>query len=140
MPGEKGEVSLDIVAEPRRIANRIVERVDDRPLTFCAARAYCAISSVSVFTKRTYGLRSRECRRAGRAARNTHGGDAVPKSATLEGFCKLRRELDAQPPVSDSRIRRFGLCGNQHRAGAHFGLGLEAYATDLSPIRKSMAI
>ncbi|SPW39330.1 exoribonuclease II [Escherichia coli] len=41
--GEKGEV-LDIVAEPRRIANRIVEEAMIAA-NICAA-AYCAISSV----------------------------------------------------------------------------------------------
>jgi exoribonuclease-2 len=49
---------------------------------------------------------------------------------TLEGFCKLRRELDAQPSGFDSRIRRFqSFAEISTEPGPHFGLGLEAYAT-----------
>ena len=57
---------------------------------------------------------------------------------TLEGFCKLRRELDAQPTgFLDSRIRRFqSFAEISTEPGPHFGLGLEAYATWTSPIRK----
>jgi exoribonuclease-2 len=57
---------------------------------------------------------------------------------TLEGFCKLRRELDAQPSgFLDSRIRRFqSFAEISTEPGPHFGLGLEAYATWTSPIRK----
>ena len=57
---------------------------------------------------------------------------------TLEGFCKLRRELDAQPSgFLDSRIRRFQSYAEiSTEPGPHFGLGLEAYATWTSPIRK----
>ncbi|MGG7403403.1 RNB domain-containing ribonuclease, partial [Escherichia coli] len=57
---------------------------------------------------------------------------------TLDGFCKLRRELDAQPTgFLDSRIRRFqSFAEISTEPGPHFGLGLEAYATWTSPIRK----
>ena len=57
---------------------------------------------------------------------------------TLEGFCKLRRDLDAQPTgFLDSRIRRFqSFAEISTEPGPHFGLGLEAYATWTSPIRK----
>ncbi|VFT69606.1 exoribonuclease II [Escherichia coli] len=49
---------------------------------------------------------------------------------TLDGFCKLRRELDAQPTgFLDSRIRRFqSFAEISTEPGPHFGLGLEAYA------------
>ncbi|QUJ00301.1 hypothetical protein KCP73_26500 [Salmonella enterica subsp. enterica] len=60
----KGEV-LDIVAEPRRIANRIVEE-SMIAANLCAARVLRDKARTCV--QRTYGLRSREYRRAGRAA------------------------------------------------------------------------
>lgn len=57
---------------------------------------------------------------------------------TLEGFRALRRELDSHPtPFLDSRIRRFqSFAEISTEPGPHFGLGLEAYATWTSPIRK----
>ncbi|MGS9169527.1 RNB domain-containing ribonuclease, partial [Salmonella enterica subsp. enterica serovar Infantis] len=53
-------------------------------------------------------------------------------------FCKLRRELAAQPSgCLDSRSRRFQSCAEiSTEPGPHFGLGLEAYATWTSPLRK----
>ncbi|VTR59594.1 Exoribonuclease 2 [Serratia fonticola] len=60
------------------------------------------------------------------------------KLLTLEGFCELRRHLDSQPTqFLDSRIRRFQTFAEiSTTPGPHFGLGLEAYATWTSPIRK----
>jgi len=57
---------------------------------------------------------------------------------TLEGFCVLRRQLDALPTqFLDSRMRRFqSFAEISTEPGPHFGLGLEAYATWTSPIRK----
>ena len=59
-------------------------------------------------------------------------------NGNLQGFCKLRRELDPQPSgFLDSRIRRFqSFAEISTEPGPHFGLGLEAYATWTSPIRK----
>ncbi|HBV39183.1 MAG TPA: exoribonuclease II, partial [Erwinia sp.] len=68
-----------------------------------------------------------------------HGVKVDPQAiATLEGFRVLRRELDAQPTqFLDSRIRRFqSFAEIGIEPGPHFGLGLEAYATWTSPIRK----
>ncbi|CAI0955405.1 Exoribonuclease 2 [Serratia entomophila] len=60
------------------------------------------------------------------------------KLLTLDGFCELRRHLDSQPTqFLDSRIRRFQTFAEiSTTPGPHFGLGLEAYATWTSPIRK----
>ncbi|MDF2778760.1 MAG: exoribonuclease, partial [Enterobacteriaceae bacterium] len=69
----------------------------------------------------------------------THGMHVDAEEVlTLEGFCKLRRELDAQPSgFLDSRIRRFqSFAEISTEPGPHFGLGLDAYATWTSPIRK----
>ena len=58
--------------------------------------------------------------------------------ASLEGFCALRRWLDErETPYLDSRTRRFqSFAAMSAKPGAHFGLGLDAYATWTSPIRK----
>ncbi|MCR0998321.1 exoribonuclease II [Serratia rubidaea] len=133
--GEQGEV-LDIITEQRRIANRIVEEC------MIAANVCAAIV-----------LRDR----LGFGIYNVHNGfdpalveQAVTvlqangveadagKLLTLEGFCELRRHLDAQPTqFLDSRIRRFQTFAEiSTEPGPHFGLGLEAYATWTSPIRK----
>ncbi len=133
--GEKGEV-LDIIAEPRRIANRIVEE-SMIAANVCAARV--------LRDKLGFGIYNVH---AGFDPANTEQLSALLKShgmhvdaqevLTLEGFCKLRRELDAQPTgFLDSRIRRFqSFAEISTEPGAHFGLGLEAYATWTSPIRK----
>ncbi|CAE1145730.1 exoribonuclease II [Serratia rhizosphaerae] len=133
--GEQGEV-LDIITEHRRIANRIVEEC------MIAANVCAAIV-----------LRDR----LGFGIYNVHNGfdpalveQAVTvlqangveadaeKLLTLDGFCELRRHLDAQPTqFLDSRIRRFQTFAEiSTEPGPHFGLGLEAYATWTSPIRK----
>ncbi|GAA3550733.1 exoribonuclease II [Zobellella aerophila] len=58
--------------------------------------------------------------------------------ATLDGFCALRRWLDAQETsYLDSRIRRYqSFAAMAVTPAAHYGLGLTAYATWTSPIRK----
>lgn len=133
--GEKGEV-LDIVVEPRRIANRIVEEA-------MIAANVCA--AIVLREKLGFGIY------------NIHNGfdpvtveqavailesneiQADPQQIlTLEGFCVLRRQLDALPTqFLDSRMRRFqSFAEISTEPGPHFGLGLEAYATWTSPIRK----
>ncbi|MEZ2585942.1 exoribonuclease II [Kluyvera intermedia] len=133
--GEKGEV-LDIVAEPRRIANRIVEE-SMIAANICAARVLRDKLGFGIYNVHT-----------GFAPDNTEALAALLKNhdvhvdpvevLTLGGFCKLRRELDAQPTgFLDSRIRRFqSFAEISVEPGPHFGLGLEAYATWTSPIRK----
>ncbi|TGD39169.1 exoribonuclease II, partial [Salmonella enterica subsp. enterica serovar Poona] len=133
--GEKGEV-LDIVAEPRRIANRIVEE-SMIAANLCAARVLRDKLGFGIYNVHT-GFDPANAD-ALTALLKTHGLHVDAEEVlTLEGFCKLRRELDAQPSgFLDSRIRRFQSFAEISTApGPHFGLGLEAYATWTSPIRK----
>ncbi|WP_107852108.1 exoribonuclease II [Oceanimonas marisflavi] len=60
------------------------------------------------------------------------------KLTTLEGFCELRRWLDARDTsYLDNRVRRFqSFAAMSVTPGEHYGLGLDAYATWTSPIRK----
>ncbi|MGK9171941.1 exoribonuclease II [Yokenella regensburgei] len=133
--GEKGEV-LDIVAEPRRIANRIVEEAMIAA-NICAARVLRDKLGFGVYNVHM-GFDPASSEQLA-ALLKTHGMDVDPEEVlTLNGFCKLRRELDAQPSgFLDSRIRRFqSFAEISIEPGPHFGLGLEAYATWTSPIRK----
>lgn len=133
--GEKGEV-LDIVAEPRRIANRIVEEAMISA-NICAARVLRDKLGFGIYNVHTgFDPANTE---ALAALLKTHDVHVDPEEVlTLQGFCKLRRELDSQPSgFLDSRIRRFqSFAEISIEPGPHFGLGLEAYATWTSPIRK----
>ena len=133
--GEKGEV-LDIVAEPRRIANRIVEE-SMIAANICAARVLRDKLGFGIYNVHT-GFDPANGEQLA-ALLKTHGMHVDTEEVlTLEGFCKLRRELDAQPTgFLDSRIRRFQSYAEiSIEPGPHFGLGLDAYATWTSPIRK----
>lgn len=133
--GEKGEV-LDIVAEPRRIANRIVEE-SMISANICAARVLRDKLGFGIYNIHL-GIDPANGE-ALAALLKTHGMHVDAEEVlTLNGFCKLRRELDAQPSgFLDSRIRRFqSFAEISTEPGPHFGLGLDAYATWTSPIRK----
>lgn len=133
--GDKGEV-LDIVAEPRRIANRIVEEAMISA-NICAARVLRDKLGFGVYNVHM-GFDPANSEQLA-ALLKGHGMHVDAQEVlTLDGFCKLRRELDAQPSgFLDSRIRRFqSFAEISIEPGPHFGLGLEAYATWTSPIRK----
>ncbi|MCS2160629.1 exoribonuclease II [Scandinavium sp. H11S7] len=133
--GEKGEV-LDIVAEPRRIANRIVEE-SMIAANICAARVLRDKLGFGIYNVHT-GFDPAKTEQLSELMK-THDVHVDPQEVlTLDGFCKLRRELDAMPTgFLDSRIRRFqSFAEISTEPGPHFGLGLEAYATWTSPIRK----
>lgn len=133
--GEKGEV-LDIVAEPRRNANRIVEE-SMIAANICAAMVLREKLGFGIYNVHL-GFDLANAEQAAAVLAN-HGVTAdAAAMATLEGFRELRRQLDAQPTqFLDSRIRRFqSFAEISTEPGPHFGLGLEAYATWTSPIRK----
>ncbi|MEC5320558.1 exoribonuclease II [Brenneria populi subsp. brevivirga] len=133
--GEKGEV-LDIVVEPRRIANRIVEEAMIAA-NVCAAIVLRDKLGFGIYNVH-HGFDPASVEQAA-AVLDSFGIKADAQALlTLDGFCALRRELDALPtPFLDSRIRRFqSFAEVSTTPGPHFGLGLEAYATWTSPIRK----
>lgn len=68
-----------------------------------------------------------------------HEAPFEPESlASLEGFCALRRWLDARDTsYLDNRVRRYqSFAAMSVTPAEHYGLGLAAYATWTSPIRK----
>ncbi|ATA22209.1 exoribonuclease II [Gibbsiella quercinecans] len=133
--GEKGEV-LDIITEHRRTANRIVEEC------MIAANVCAAIVLRDRLGFGIYNIHSGfdpALVEQAVAVLQANGVEAeAEKLLTLDGFCELRRHLDALPTsFLDSRIRRFQTFAEiSTTPGPHFGLGLEAYATWTSPIRK----
>jgi len=133
--GEKGEV-LDIVAEPRRIGNRIVEEA------MIAANICAAVVLREKLGFGIYNVHQGFDPASSEQLATLLQGHGLKVDAqevlTLPGFCKLRRELDAMPSgFLDSRIRRFqSFAEISVEPGPHFSLGLEAYATWTSPIRK----
>lgn len=132
---ENGYV-LDIVAEPRRIANRIVEE-SMIAANVCAATVLRDRLGFGIYNVHT-GFDPANTEQLATMLKS-HGMHVDAEEVqTLEGFCKLRRELDAQPTgFLDSRIRRYqSFAEISTEPGPHFGLGLEAYATWTSPIRK----
>lgn len=132
---EHGEV-LDIVSEPRRIANRIVEEAMIAA-NICAAIVLRDNLGFGIYNVHTGFDRTNIEQLA--TLLKTHDLHVDPVEVlTLDGFCKLRRELDAQPTgFLDIRIRRFqSFAEISTTPGPHFGLGLETYATWTSPIRK----
>ena len=133
--GEKGEV-LDIIVEHRRIANRIVEECMIAA-NVCAAIALRDNLGFGIYNVHT-GFDPALVEQAATVLQ-ANGVEADPQALlTLPGFCELRRHLDALPTqFLDSRIRRFQTFAEISTVpGPHFGLGLEAYATWTSPIRK----
>ncbi|AHG18232.1 exoribonuclease II [Chania multitudinisentens RB-25] len=133
--GAKGEV-LEIVTEQRRIANRIVEECMIAA-NVCAALVLRDRLGFGIYNVHT-GFDPALVEQAVAVLRANEVEAEAEKLLTLDGFCELRRHLDAQPtPFLDSRIRRFQTFAEiTTLPGPHFGLGLEAYATWTSPIRK----
>ena len=133
--GEKGDV-LEIVTEQRRSANRIVEECMIAA-NVCAAIVLRDRLGFGVYNVHT-GFDPALVEQAVTVLQANGVEAEADKLLTLDGFCELRRHLDAQPTqFLDSRIRRFQTFAEiSTTPGPHFGLGLEAYATWTSPIRK----
>jgi len=133
--GEKGEV-LDIVSESRRTANRIVEEAMIAA-NVCAAIVLRDRLGFGIYNVHT-GFDPANIEQLATMLQSHDITIDTQDVLTLDGFCKLRRELDSQPTAFlDSRIRRYQSFAEISTVpGPHFGLGLTAYATWTSPIRK----
>ncbi|AOM40097.1 exoribonuclease II [Xenorhabdus hominickii] len=133
---DEGGNVVDIVIEQRRTANRIVEEAMIAA-NLCAARLLRDKLSFGIYNVHT-GFESTQIEQVVEVLKENGieaDGEALLQ---LDGFCKLRRELDQQPTqFLDSRIRRFQTFAEiKTEPGPHFGLGFDAYATWTSPIRK----
>lgn len=132
---EQGVVAA-IVAEPRRVANRMIEEAMIAA-NVCAARVLREKLGFGMYNVH-HGFDPALVDQAVTILANNGINSDAQQLLTLDGFCALRRQLDALPTsYLDSRVRRFQTFAEMStEPGPHFGLGLDAYATWTSPIRK----
>ncbi|MCP1315764.1 exoribonuclease II [Halomonas sp. 707D7] len=132
---EAGNV-LAINTEERRIANRMIEE------SMIAANACCADFLASHIGHGIFNVhRAFEPEKA-EAAQEFLAGQEITVGlealTELEHYKELKRALETRDDAwLDARLRRFqGFTTMSAQPGPHFGLGLAAYATWTSPIRK----
>jgi exoribonuclease-2 len=127
---------LDIRTEERRIANRMIEE------SMIAANACCAhllsehIGHGIFNVHRAFEPEKAEAAQAFLASQDIQVEQE--QLTELPRYTELKRELEGRDDAwLDARLRRFqGFTSMSALPGPHFGLGLAAYATWTSPIRK----
>lgn len=132
---EAGNV-LDVRTEERRIANRMIEE------SMIAANACCAhllsehVGHGIFNVHRAFEDDKAEAARDFLASQEIEV--ALEALTELPRYRELKRELEGRDDAwLDARLRRFqGFTSMSAKPGPHFGLGLAAYATWTSPIRK----
>ncbi|GHC31178.1 exoribonuclease II [Aidingimonas halophila] len=132
---EAGNV-LNIRTEERRIANRMIEEAMIAA-NACGADLLADKIGHGIFNvHRAFDPEKAEAAHEFLADQNIE----VEREALLElpRYRELKRELEnREDPWLDARLRRFqGFTSMSAQPGPHFGLGLSAYATWTSPIRK----
>ncbi|QTF93914.1 exoribonuclease II [Halomonas sp. BM-2019] len=132
---EAGNV-LDIRTEERRIANRMIEE------SMIAANACCAHLLAEHVGHGIFNVHRAFENDKAEAARDFLASQeievALEALTELPRYKELKRELEGRDDAwLDARLRRFqGFTSMSAKPGPHFGLGLPAYATWTSPIRK----
>ncbi|MGO2132907.1 MAG: exoribonuclease II [Halomonas sp.] len=127
---------LDVRTEHRRIANRMIEE------SMIVANACCAQLLSEHVGHGIFNVhRAFEPEKAEAAHEFLTAQDvSVEPEALVElpRYRELKRALEARDDAwLDARLRRFqGFTNMSAKPGPHFGLGLAAYATWTSPIRK----
>lgn len=132
---ENGNVK-NIIAEPRRIAKRMIEEAMITA-NICAARVLRDNLGFGLYNTHN-GFDTTLIDQVVAILQKHNISVDATQLLTLEGFCALRRKLNTMSTsYLDSRIRRFQTLSElKTEPGPHFGLGLEVYATWTSPIRK----
>lgn len=122
--------------EDRRIANRIVEECMIAANVACGEflRRHGGIGVYNVHD----GFEAEKLNDAKELLAKYDAPIDVEQIHTLEGYSAMRRWLDNENKhYLDGRLRRFqSFAAITLEAGPHYGLGLTAYATWTSPIRK----
>lgn len=126
--GENGEV-LAIHVEPRRIANRMVEE-SMIAANICAGRVLGKSVGYGIFNVHS-GFDEESLDGAIDLLKSAEAPFERDEIASLSGFCALRRWIDnLDTRWLDGKIRRFqSYALMSSEPGAHYGLGLDAYAT-----------
>ncbi|GHE20075.1 exoribonuclease II [Halomonas urumqiensis] len=127
---------LEVRTEDRRIANRMIEE------SMIAANACCADLLAEHVGHGIFNVhRAFEPEKA-EAAQEFLAGQSIEvereQLTELSRYKELKRQLEGRDDAwLDARLRRFqGFTSMSAKPGPHFGLGLAAYATWTSPIRK----
>ncbi|MXP56197.1 exoribonuclease II [Pantoea sp. Mhis] len=133
--GKQGEV-LDILVEPRRIANRVIEEAMILA-NICAAKILKEKLGFGIYNLHN-GFETTNAEQAANLLAEYGIITDYTSIMTLEGFCNLHRLLDLQTTkYLNNRLRKFqSFTEFSTKPGPHFALGLDAYATWTSPIRK----
>jgi exoribonuclease II len=127
---------LDIRVDPRRIANRMIEE------SMIAANACCADLLADKVGHGIFNVhRAFEPDKAEAAHEFLTAQEIeveLEALSELPRYKELKRALESRDDAwLDARLRRFqGFTSMSAKPGPHFGLGLAAYATWTSPIRK----
>ena len=131
----KGEV-YEILCEPRRSANRLVEE-SMIAANICAGDYLAANKQQGVFNTHS-GFASDRLQKATDLLAE-YGLEYTPESlATLTGYTKMRQQSSAlHNAYLDHRLRKLlAYADTKNTPEAHFTLGVDYYATWTSPIRK----
>ncbi|MCC5884314.1 MAG: exoribonuclease II [Halomonas sp.] len=127
---------LDVRVEERRIANRMIEE------SMIAANACCADYLAEHVGHGIFNVHRAFDPEKAEAAHEFLTAQQVEVElealSELPRYKELKRALESRDDAwLDARLRRFqGFTSMSARPGPHFGLGLSAYATWTSPIRK----
>jgi exoribonuclease II len=127
---------LDVRIEERRIANRMIEE------SMIAANACCADLLAEHVGHGIFNVHRAFDPEKAEAAHEFLTAQQVEVElealSELPRYKELKRALESRDDAwLDARLRRFqGFTSMSARPGPHFGLGLAAYATWTSPIRK----
>ncbi len=136
----------EIKAEYRRIANQIVEE-SMILANLCAAqyldeKLHCGIFNTHAGFDKKYLDAAHHFLLANLANEENYSQLAarysVENLATLQGYCRMRHDIEPiEGDYLELRLRRFLTFAEfKAQSAPHFGLGLPAYATWTSPIRK----
>lgn len=127
---------LDVRIEERRIANRMIEE------SMIAANACCAHFLAEHIGHGIFNVHRAFDPEKAQAAHEFLTAQQIEVElealSELPRYKELKRALESRDDAwLDARLRRFqGFTSMSARPGPHFGLGLNAYATWTSPIRK----
>ncbi|WP_027962704.1 exoribonuclease II [Halomonas halodenitrificans] len=127
---------LEIRTEERRIANRMIEE------SMIVANACCADLLAAHVGHGIFNVHRAFEEDKADAAQEFLASQSIEVErealTQLPRYKELKRELEGRDDAwLDARLRRFqGFTSMSARPGPHFGLGLPAYATWTSPIRK----
>ncbi|MGR6981393.1 exoribonuclease II [Testudinibacter sp. P27/CKL/0425] len=135
-----------ILAKHRRIANQIVEEAmiiaNTSAAVYLDSHAKCGIFNTHSGFDQKFQQPAHDFLLATLA--NDENRDelnerySVEKLTTLDGYCQMRHDIERYDfSFLEMRLRRFLTFAEfKAEAAPHFGLGLNAYATWTSPIRK----